>query len=193
MGIRETLFRYRGYTPLPFVLVMFIFAHPTVETLLLGFLIAGVGEGLRLWGVSVVGSETRTTGRVGGTYLATGGPFAHVRNPLYVGNLLLYIGFGVMSNALFPWFLLTATVIFLIQYYLIVTLEEEYLAKRFGTAFLDYAREVPRFFPRLRKYRAESSPELTSSLQRSLRSENRTLQAFLLVSLGLVVLWHIRS
>jgi len=193
MDIRQALFRYRSYTPLPVLLVMLIFAHPTVATLIVGFLIALVGEGIRLWGVSIAGSETRTTGIVGGTYLITTGPFAHVRNPLYLGNLLLYLGIGAMSNALFPWLLILSMIAFGFQYYWIVTLEEEYLGKTFGAAFAEYTREVPRFVPRLKKYRGGMHPQPECSLQKGLRSEMRTLQAILVISLALVLLWQLRS
>jgi protein-S-isoprenylcysteine O-methyltransferase Ste14 len=172
---------------------MFVFARPTLPGLILGLSIAIVGEGIRLWGVSIVGSETRTTGTVGGTYLVTTGPFAYVRNPLYVGNLLLYIGIGVMSNALFPWLLLVATMFFFMQYSLIVALEEEYLRKRFSSAFEDYARRVPRFFPNFQKYKGAGEPELVSDFQRGLRSEARTFQALFLISAALIVLWQVRS
>lgn len=172
---------------------MLIYARPTLGTLIIGFFIVLIGEGIRLWGVSIAGSETRTTGPVGGTFLITRGPFAHVRNPLYLGNMLLYLGIGVMSNALFPWLVAGALVFFFLQYYLIVTLEEEYLAKTFGGAFQEYAREVRRFLPRLRKFRGRSGQQPNWSLQKGLRSEIRTLQGIFLVSLTLVVLWHLRS
>jgi protein-S-isoprenylcysteine O-methyltransferase Ste14 len=81
------------------------FAEPTILSMAAGFVLVCCGESLRFWGVSIAGSETRTTGKVGGTYLITNGPFAYVRNPLYVGNMLMYIGIGVMSMALFPWLL----------------------------------------------------------------------------------------
>jgi protein-S-isoprenylcysteine O-methyltransferase Ste14 len=193
MDIRLKLFRYRSYTPLPFLFMMFIFAHPTLQTLIIGFLIVVSGEGIRFWGVSIVGSETRTTGAAGGTNLITTGPFAHVRNPLYLGNMLLYLGIGVMSNALFPWFVVGVMVLFFFQYYLIVTLEEEYLAKTFGSAFEDYAQRVRRFLPRLREYRTTNVVEIAGVFNRGLRSEKRTLQALLLISLLLVVLWQIRN
>src|SRR5437867_6762129 len=101
MDIRQRLFQYRSYTPIPFLLVMMMFAHPTLTSLLTGFCFLCAGESLRLWGVAIAGSETRTTGPVGGTYLITTGPFSHVRNPLYVGNILIYLGLGVMSFAVF--------------------------------------------------------------------------------------------
>jgi protein-S-isoprenylcysteine O-methyltransferase Ste14 len=193
MDIRLRLFRYRSYTPLPFLLAMFIFARPTLQTLIVGLLIVLIGEGIRLWGASIIGSETRTTGQVGGTYLITTGPFAYVRNPLYLGNLFLYLGIGIMSNALFPWFVIVAVALFFIQYYLIVTLEEEYLAKTFGLAFEEYVGRVRRFVPHLRKYHASSGTRIIGDFERGLRSEKRTLQALVLISLGLVVLWQVRS
>jgi protein-S-isoprenylcysteine O-methyltransferase Ste14 len=193
MDIRLKLFRYRSYTPLPFLLVMLVFAHPTLYTLIVGLLFVLLGESIRLWGVSIVGSETRTTGTVGGTYLITTGPFGYVRNPLYLGNMSLYLGIGVMSNALFPWLVVAAVVLFFIQYYLIVTLEEEYLEKRFRSEFEDYSRQVRRFLPGLRKYSATVSQQLNSDFRRALRSEKRTLQGLFLISLALVVLWKVRS
>ena len=193
MDIRQILFKYRSYTPLPLLIVMFIFAHPNPQSLVVGFLTVLAGEGIRFWGVSIVGSETRTTGSAGGTNLITTGPFAYVRNPLYVGNVLLYVGFGVMSNALFPWLTLAAVVIFFIQYYLIVTLEEEYLAKTFGVLFEDYASRVPRFLPRLRKYQPTGVTQNKGDLPRGLSSETRTLQALFLLSVALLVLWHLQG
>src|SRR5690606_2311107 len=97
------IFKYRSYTPIPFVIVMLLFENANIWSLVIGFLIALSGEAFRLWGVSWAGSETRTTGTVGGTFLIISGPFAHVRNPLYVGNILMYTGLGIMSYALFPW------------------------------------------------------------------------------------------
>jgi len=126
--IRRLIFKYRSYTPIPFLLVMIWFAQPTVLSLVAGCAVVFTGELIRFWGVSIAGAETRTTGTVGGTFLITNGPFSYVRNPLYVGNMMLYAGVGIMSMALFPWMLLVAISWFYLQYYLIVTREEEYLA-----------------------------------------------------------------
>jgi protein-S-isoprenylcysteine O-methyltransferase Ste14 len=133
--IRAWMFAYRSYTPIPFLAAMVWFARPTLISLLLGFAVVVAGEMIRLWGVSIAGAETRTTGTVGGTYLITNGPFGYVRNPLYVGNMLMYAGVGIMSMALFPWLLIIALLWFYVQYYLIVTKEEEYLLERFGEEY----------------------------------------------------------
>jgi protein-S-isoprenylcysteine O-methyltransferase Ste14 len=190
--IRAWMFKYRSYTPIPFLIAMVVFARPTYASMIAGFLVALAGEAIRFWGVSIAGSETRTTGSVGGTYLITTGPFAYVRNPLYVGNMMLYIGIGIMSMALFPWLLLVAFVWFVMQYTLIVLQEEEYLAGHFGEPYAEYRRHVHRFLPRLTAYRDSSPAPKRASFAEGLASERRTLQAFGIVVLVLVVLFVVR-
>jgi protein-S-isoprenylcysteine O-methyltransferase Ste14 len=176
---RQKIFSYRSYTPIPFLIVMLIFAKPTLWSLLIGLLIALVGELIRFWGVGYAGGETRTTGPVGGSKLVTNGPYAYVRNPLYLGNMLMYLGFGVMSMALFPYFQIIGLIYFFVQYYLIVTLEEDYLSRAFPDEYALYIKHVPRFIPRLKRY--EYASNFKFDIKEALRSERRTLQAFLLV------------
>ncbi len=63
--------------------------------MLSGFLVLSSGEFLRAWGVFYVGAETRVTHRVGASKLVTSGAFGHVRNPLYVGNILIYVDWAL--------------------------------------------------------------------------------------------------
>lgn len=191
--IRRLFFTYRSYTPIPFLIAMIIFARPTLLSLVVGFAIVLLGEAIRFWGVSIAGSETRTTGTVGGTYLITNGPFAYVRNPLYVGNMVMYAGIGVMSLALFPWLVIGACVWFFIQYYLIVTKEEEYLAERFGNEYEHYRRNVRRFLPRLTPYVAPTPAPKHARAREGFASEARTLQAIGIVTLLLVALFVVRG
>ena len=179
--IRRLIFKYRSYTPIPFLLVMIWFAQPTVLSLVAGCAVVFTGELIRFWGVSIAGAETRTTGTVGGTFLITNGPFSYVRNPLYVGNMMLYAGVGIMSMALFPWMLLVAISWFYLQYYLIVTREEEYLAATFGGEFEEYRKNVRRFVPRLTPYMSARPAAKTVDPSEGLSSERRTLQAIGLV------------
>lgn len=191
--IATKIFKYRSYTPIPFVILMLIFENATITSLVVGFVIAVGGELIRLWGVSWAGSETRTTGGVGGTYLVIRGPFAHVRNPLYVGNILMYLGLGIMSMSLFPYLQIVAILFFIIQYQFIVKEEEEFLIKKFGNDYQKYLQNVPRFFPRATKYIDTSVPHPNYSLSDGLKSETRTLQAFGIVTLLIVVKWHLSS
>ena len=187
-GISKKLFNYRSYTPIPFLILMVIFAKPTITSLIVGFIVALFGEYLRVWGVSWAGSETRTTGGVGGTYLIISGPFAYVRNPLYLGNILLYVGIGLMSWALFPYLQLAAFVVFSFQYHFIVLEEEKYLIDEFND-YTVYCKNVPRFIPRLTPYKNSSVQQPPFNLKAGFRSEQRSLQAFAGVVLVLLIIW----
>ncbi|MGC9091684.1 MAG: methyltransferase family protein [Bacteroidota bacterium] len=193
MDVRLWLFRNRSYMPIPFLLVMLVFAQPTFESMVIGFVLALVGEVIRFWGVSFVGSETRTTGEAGASQLVTVGPYAYVRNPLYIGNILIYIGFGVMSNAWFPWLTVIAAVYFVFQYSMIISLEEEVLRRKFGERYEAYTQKVPRFFPRIRRDVLVVNSSHQFNLRRGFASERRTLQAFVLVSFVIFVLWLMRK
>ncbi len=192
MSLASNFFKYRSYTPIPFVVVMLIFAYPNIWSLILGFLIALFGELIRLWGVSWAGSETRTTGNVGGTYLIVSGPFAHLRNPLYLGNILMYTGLGIMSFALFPWLQIAGFIFFSLQYYMIVQEEEKYLEQTFGKEYEDYKMNVPRFIPRITKYKAGSVEQPVYDIRKGLKSERRSLQAFTIVTITILLLWFLR-
>ncbi len=187
------IFTYRSYTPIPFLILMVVFARPDAISLAVGAAVMIAGEMIRFWGVSIAGAETRTTGTVGGPYLITNGPFAYVRNPLYLGNMLLYAGVGVMSMALFPWLLGVAVGWFYIQYYLIVTREEEYLREHFGADYSEYCLHVRRFLPRLTPYRSANPAPKTFNFAEGLSSERRTLQAIVLVTVAVVAIFVIRS
>lgn len=190
--IRQTLFQYRSYTPFPFLFTMVLFARPTLETLAAGFVLALLGESIRFWGVAYAGSLTRVTGSVGAPEVVMAGPFSYVRNPLYIGNIMMYTGVGVMSNALTPWLVLVALAWFSIQYSLIVSLEEDFLQKEFGEGYIEYKQNVPRFIPRFRPFKHPSQEQQKPSWQEAVRSERRTFQAIVLVMLLLLLIWNWR-
>jgi protein-S-isoprenylcysteine O-methyltransferase Ste14 len=182
-------FTYRSYTPIPFLLLMLIFEKPNPVSFALGLVMVILGESIRFWGVCWAGSETRTTGGVGGTYLVISGPFAHTRNPLYVGNILMYCGFGVMSYALFPYLLIVAFLFFALQYHLIVSEEEEYLRNTYKDEYAEYTRRVPRFIPRFTPYKNAALEQPEFEIAAGFRSENRTLQATTLVTMLIIIRW----
>jgi len=160
--------------------------------MVIGFAIAISGELMRFWGVSWAGSETRTTGGVGGTYLVISGPFAFVRNPLYVGNILLYTGIGIMSCSLFPYLQIVALLFFAVQYHFIVLEEEKFLKEKFGEAYRNYFKNVPRSIPRFTPYKDSTLEQPPYNPKAGVKSEKRTLQAFSLVSLIIVIIWIVK-
>jgi len=188
-NLPKLVFKYRSYTPIPFLLVMLIYQQATIYSLVIGFLIALCGESFRLWGVSYAGSETRTTGSVGGTFLVVSGPFGHLRNPLYLGNILLYFGIGVMSMALFPYLQILALLFFYVQYRIIIKEEETYLEKTFGDSYEQYRNSVPRLIPQIKTYKDVNVEQPKYNLNAGLKSERRSLQAFTTVTIILILLF----
>jgi protein-S-isoprenylcysteine O-methyltransferase Ste14 len=190
-SLSSLLFKYRSYTPIPFIIVMLLYENANIWSLIIGFIIVACGELLRLWGVSWAGSETRTTGHMEGTYLIVSGPFAYTRNPLYIGNILIYFGIGIMSFAIFPYLQVFALLFFIFQYYHIIKAEEEYLLSRYGEQFKEYKKNVPRLFPRLMRYRPGEVKQPPFKLKAGIISEKRTFQAIGFVMVTIFLLWFV--
>lgn len=125
----------------PFAIILVIYAKSSTQ----GFWIAIppilLGEALRTWSHGYL-RKIRT--------LATDGPYAYVRNPLYLGNFLIGVGFCAVI-----WHVLIFGIFvvgFFLVYWITIKGEEERLAFRFGKDYTDYAGAVPRFIPRLSPY-----------------------------------------
>jgi protein-S-isoprenylcysteine O-methyltransferase Ste14 len=82
------------------------------------------------------------------TEVTTSGPYAYVRNPLYLGSLILAAGFAIAARDL--WLSAGLLVFFLAIYLPVILSEESWLGANFPE-FADYARRVPRLWPRLRR------------------------------------------
>jgi protein-S-isoprenylcysteine O-methyltransferase Ste14 len=113
-------------------------ARPSARSLLLAVPLVAAGEALRVWASGHL-EKTRT--------LATGGPYAHTRNPLYLGSALLAVGVAVVSAS-------TPVVLAVIAYFLafypaVIREEAAFLRERFGSAYEAWAASVPLFWPRL--------------------------------------------
>jgi protein-S-isoprenylcysteine O-methyltransferase Ste14 len=140
------LFRNRSWLPVPFLLVaLLVPARPPIWVWLIGAVPILIGEWIRLAGVAAAGTVTRRRSREV-QRLVTYGIFGWVRNPLYVGNFLIWMGFVIISGVW--WFLPVAILIFGIEYTLIVRYEEGVLESIFGQEYLDYKKTTPRWFPR---------------------------------------------
>jgi protein-S-isoprenylcysteine O-methyltransferase Ste14 len=151
------LFKHRNAV-FPIVLIALLAGLRPVEPLgdarldlwmdTLGLSVALLGQGLR---VLVIGLAYIRRGgrnkRVHADRLVTDGIFAHCRNPLYVGNLLILAGLFIIHNN--PWVYLIGGAFFLYGYHAIVAAEECFLRDKFGEEYAAYCRRVNRWFPRL--------------------------------------------
>ena len=166
------LFRYRGFLPVPFLLVpLLVPGNQTAPGWVAAAFLIVAGELYRIAGVSAAGTVTRRRSR-DVQRLVTYGVFSWMRNPLYVGNFLIWIGFMTGSGVL--WFVPIAIVLFAVEYTLIVRYEEGVLESIFGAEYLAYKQRTPRWFPR--PPRAPSAGE--HDLGEALRSEISTFAQY---------------
>ncbi|HEV8446159.1 MAG TPA: isoprenylcysteine carboxylmethyltransferase family protein [Gemmatimonadaceae bacterium] len=171
--IGALLFRSRSWLPVPFLLLaLLVPAHPTSTSWLLGFALIIPGELIRLSGVAAAGTVTRRRSR-DVQRLVTYGIFRWVRNPLYVGNFLIWMGFVLISGV--PWLVPLAIVVFAIEYYFIVAYEEGVLESIFGPEYLAYKRTTPRWIPATPK-QSEPGPH---DWKEALTSETSTFLQYL--------------
>ena len=142
------LFRHRTILPLPVALAILTLrigeAAPSTGLVAAGVIVTLVGEGIRLWGVHHIGAISRTrSDRLGP--LIDSGPFGWLRNPLYVGNIALWVGFALTARLV--WLAPLVIVLLGLEYHAIVRWEETLLESRLGQAYRDYAARVPRWLP----------------------------------------------
>jgi protein-S-isoprenylcysteine O-methyltransferase Ste14 len=164
----------RWRVPLGFVCaaLFIIFAKPRPGTLIAGAVVCLIGLAIRAWSAGHIRKNDA---------LATSGPYAYTRNPLYLGSFLLGLGFTVAS-ARWPLAVLFVA-IFLGIYFPVMRVEASTLVELFGESYRLYARDVPLFVPRITPYRDGGG----SRFDPSLYMRYREYQA----ALGLLVLWGV--
>jgi protein-S-isoprenylcysteine O-methyltransferase Ste14 len=195
------LFRHRTALPLPIAAALLTLrigeAPPSVALLVGGLVVSGLGEWLRLWGVRHIGAISRTRSDRLGPLVDTG-PFARVRNPLYIGNVLLWVGLALTARLV--WLAPAIVVLLGLEYHAIVRWEEQLLEGRRGDEYRDYCARVPRWMPSSirseRRKRTEIGRSATAaavtlardrySWRDTLFSERGTLIA---MAVGYVLIW----
>jgi len=171
----------RSRVPLGFLFAAayFWFARPTWISLGAGFAVAAIGVLVR----ALASGHIRKNAE-----LATAGPYAYTRNPLYLGSIIIAIGFIIAARNI--WIGIGALAMFALIYMPVISAEEKYLRSAFPE-YDRYAKEVPRFLPRLTRYRTatevvDGSSHFSSALYLRHREYNAALGAVLM--LGALVL-----
>lgn len=189
----EWLFRHRTALPLPIAGVILGLrvgqAPPSAVLVTAGVALTAAGELIRLWGVRHIGAISRTRSQRLGP-LVSSGPFALIRNPLYVGNILIWVGFALSARLV--WLAPLIVLLLGAEYHAIVRWEESLLVSRLGDAYREYAVRVPRWLPtfkrRERDFSARSASSAVSgfSWTDTLFSERGT---FVAIAVGYLLLW----
>jgi protein-S-isoprenylcysteine O-methyltransferase Ste14 len=160
VAIGNFFFKYRNWIFILFYAALFIPSWPLfsketfgqhyyVWPIAIGLIITILGQLIR--GLTIGLAYIVRGGREGKPYaegLVTDGIFKHCRNPLYVGNILMLLGVGILANSLV--YTVIVIPIFLFIYQAIVLAEENFLRGKFGPGFDEYCRHVNRWFPNLK-------------------------------------------
>lgn len=164
--------------PLGFLLggAYLILAEPTVMSLALGIPVAFSGVLVRGWASGHISKNEK---------LATDGPYAHTRNPLYFGSFLIAAGFALAVH----WSLLLLVIAFFVMIYA-PTMERERanISNRFPEAYDEYSTHVPAFVPRVMPWKpADSDPNRFSLALYMKHGEWKAGLTFVVVSAWLYV------
>ncbi|HJP93041.1 MAG TPA: isoprenylcysteine carboxylmethyltransferase family protein [Pyrinomonadaceae bacterium] len=164
----------RWRVPLGFLcaVVFIVFARPTPKALLIGASVSILGLAIRAWAAGHIRKNAQ---------LATSGPYAFTRNPLYFGSFLLGLGFTIASGRLLLGLLFAA--LFFGIYLPVMRVEASTMAQLFGENYEAYRRSVPLFIPRITPFRQGESAE--NKFDGTLYLRYREYRA----ALGLVIAW----
>jgi protein-S-isoprenylcysteine O-methyltransferase Ste14 len=164
----------RWRVPLGFLCaaIFLLLAKPTRTALLAGACVSLLGLAIRAWASGHIRKNAQ---------LATSGPYAFTRNPLYFGSFLLGLGFTIASGQVVLGLLFVA--LFLGIYFPVMRVEASTLAELFGKEYEVYKEAVPLFFPRLTPFRQSESERV--KFDGSLYLSYREYRA----ALGLLIAW----
>jgi len=154
-------------------------AKPTLASLLIGAVVAIPGLIIRAIASGHVQKNEQ---------LATSGPYAYTRNPLYLGSLILAIGFAIAGRNL--WIGAAVVVFYLSIYWPVIRGEEEFLRGKF-VDFEEYCRHVPRLLPRFTPY-GSSAGSFSSQLYWKHREYNAAVGSLAIFAVLIVKMIWIR-
>jgi protein-S-isoprenylcysteine O-methyltransferase Ste14 len=166
--------RWRVRTGYPVAVLFLVLASPTLRAILIGALVSLVGLAIRAYAAGYLRKDRE---------LATTGPYARTRNPLYLGSAILAAGFMVAGHSI--WAAVLVGLYFGVFYYAVMRNEEEDLRKRFGAPFDEYAAKVPLFYPAV----IASQNAVGVHFSWSQYARNREYRALIGTLLGVGVMW----
>ncbi|MBM3476844.1 MAG: isoprenylcysteine carboxylmethyltransferase family protein [Armatimonadetes bacterium] len=166
------MFKQRGkLLVLPLLAVLFVTYRETESDLLtfgLGGVVFGIGLALRVWAQMHLRFRLRTS-----MNLTVTGPYAYIRNPVYVGNVFMACGLCVGAELL--WMAPFVFVWCALFYTFVVRYEEASLTERYGEEYVAYVERVPRWFPKLGGAESRTGASALNLLRPSLQIECLTL------------------
>ena len=187
-------FRYRSYIPLIFLVVgLAIFGYSVwkgnsifaeypdykMPFELVCLAVSLLGLAIRIYTVGYTPANTSGRNTKAGQVadeLNTTGIYSTVRNPLYLGNFLMWLGIAMLTANF--WFVVAFCFLYWIYYERIIFAEEQFLRKKFGDVYLDWTRVTPPFFPKFSRCKKNVYP---FSWKKVMKKEKNGLAALFIV------------
>jgi len=148
---REDIMDMRKIRKIPIfigALLLVIFAKPNLPGMIVGIILIIIGEGIRIWAAGHLQKND---------ILTVTGPYAYVKNPLYIGSILITTGFCILADNIY--LLAAATFMFCFHYIPYKKrVEGDRLRKIFGSQFEDYDQKVLDYIPRRTPYSSQKNP-----------------------------------
>lgn len=170
------LFRIRGWLYLPFALFATFWTRWEWERDAIiwpiGVALLAAGAALRFSAIRRMGGAARTH-KDKAKRLVDSGPYAWVRNPLYVANITAFAGFVVLCEL--PWFAVVSVLLLGAAFHAVARYEETILRAGFGEAFDDYRARVPMWIPRPPREAPVEDPSTFYPVEKILRRERGAL------------------
>jgi protein-S-isoprenylcysteine O-methyltransferase Ste14 len=157
-----------------FAVLYFWLARPTWRSLAIGVVLIVPGLLIRAMASGHVRKNEA---------LATSGPYAYTRNPLYLGSLLIGIGFAAAARSW--WVAVVLVVMFFAIYLPVIRSEEAFLREKFPE-FEEYARRVPRMLPRITPAPSDQAGGFSTNLYLKHREYNALLGAAAMMAVLIV-------
>jgi protein-S-isoprenylcysteine O-methyltransferase Ste14 len=157
LSVGRFLFKYRSFTPVPFIVLVFLIFRPINlerENIIInvgGLLISILGEVIRV--ISVGYAYSGTSGResfLRAESLNVTGIYSIARNPLYIGNFFMFCGLVAVFSNIYA--LLIIGIFLISQYYFIILAEENFLKETYRKDYVTYCSRVKRIFPTFKHY-----------------------------------------
>lgn len=139
-NLTEYFIRYRSCVGIICLVILLLLADPSALSVGVGFFFILAGMFFRAWSSGYIDKDKK---------LATQGPFALTRNPLYFGNFVLGLGIAIAGNNIYSY--LIFFVFYLVFFPFLMIFEHKRLKKKFGKEYEDWSKKSNSFFPKIKR------------------------------------------
>jgi protein-S-isoprenylcysteine O-methyltransferase Ste14 len=169
--VSEFVFKNRRFihtttAAVPIPLKFLLHGTTTLQLWIAGVFLMLLGIAFRMYTAGYL-SGAHTTTSINADHICTSGPFAYIRNPLYLGNFVIGLSLAIAFNEWYGY--LVFAIHYVTAYSILIPYEEKFLADKFGETFTEYCAHSRRFFPKLKPFKG--GPKVTPNFKLGILSE----------------------